>query len=389
MRQVGKLSWRWPRVLALAVVLLGGVTFANVHLHGKSEVHEASRSHLSELNMLLHEESSLQWKTVADRNTPVTVARELGQIRSRERDLIGMLDDLDPDARKALESSVTAYHAVLDTELGMLGVGKIKEARALEKQQTEPRFARLNTQLRSLERQAADAADLANNIADLALVVAMTLAVAAIGTLLYRFEREHRATNRANEEMLLQQQIALDTLAEHEALIRHQASHDPLTGLPNRRLLTELLEDADSLDRALLLVDLDNFKPVNDQLGHAAGDDLLVGVSSRLLAAVRADDTVVRLGGDEFAVVIAGGDAGVAVRVAERIVAAVGEPFEIAGTEVRVGASVGVAISGGGRDGNQLLRDADMAMYQVKQGSKGGFAVYREPEVRLIHQAVR
>jgi diguanylate cyclase (GGDEF)-like protein len=387
-----KLRWRWPRILALAVVLLGGVTFANVNLHGRSQSHEATRSHLSELNMLLHEESSLQWKTVADRNTPVTVARELGEIRNRERDLVEALDNLDKGTVEELEHSVTAYHGVLDTELGMLGVGKIKEARALEKRQTEPQFARLNTQLRSLEQQSADAAELANTVADLALAVAMALAVVAIGWLLYRFEREHRLTTKANEEMLTQQQIALDTLAEHEALIRHQASHDPLTGLPNRRLLTELLEGGEDpavADRALLLVDLDNFKPVNDQLGHAAGDDLLVGVSSRLLAAVRADDTVVRLGGDEFAIVIAGGDAGIAVRVAERIVAAVGEPFEIAGTEVRVGASVGVAISGGGRDGNQLLRDADMAMYQVKQGTKGGFAVYREPAVQLVHQAVR
>ncbi|MET7420458.1 GGDEF domain-containing protein [Dactylosporangium sp. NPDC005555] len=392
MRQVGKVKWRWPRVLALAIVLLGGVTFANVYLHGRSQAHEATRSHLSELNMLLHEESSLQWKTVADRNTPVTVARELGAIRSRERALIDALGDLDPKTVEGLEASVNAYHAVLDTELGMLGVGKIKEARALEKRQTEPQFGRLNTQLRSLEQQEADAAELANTIADLSLAVAMALALVSIGVLLYRFEREHRLTTKANEEMLEQQQIALDTLAEHEALIRHQASHDPLTGLPNRRLLTELLEGgaaADSADRALLLVDLDNFKPVNDQLGHAAGDDLLVGVSSRLLAAVRGEDTVVRLGGDEFAIVISGGDAGVAVRVAERIVATVGEPFEIAGTEVRVGASVGVAISGGGRDGNQLLRDADMAMYQVKQGDKGGFAVYREPTVRLIEQAVR
>ncbi|MFF5230782.1 diguanylate cyclase domain-containing protein [Dactylosporangium sp. NPDC000521] len=392
MRKVGKLGWRWPRVLALAVVLLGGVTFANVYLHGRSQSQEATRSHLSELNMLLHEESSLQWKTVADRNTPVTVARELGEIRSRERDIVDALGDLDAATVQQIEDSVSAYHAVLDTELGMLGVGKIAEARALEKRQTEPQFGRLNAQLRSIEQQAADAAALANTIADLSLAVAMTLAVTTIGWLLYRFEREHRLTTKANEEMLEQQQIALDTLAEHEALIRHQASHDPLTGLPNRRMLTELLEageDGELADQALLLVDLDNFKPVNDQLGHAAGDDLLIGVAGRLLAAVRGDDTVVRLGGDEFAVVIAGGDAGVAVRVAERIVAAVGEPFEIAGTEVRVGASVGVAISGGGRDGGQLLRDADMAMYQVKQGTKGGFAVYKEPTVRLVHQAVR
>ena len=377
-------------MLALAVVLLGGVTFANVHLHGKSQVHEATRSHLSELNMLLHEESSVLWKAVADRNSPVNVARELGESRLRERALLKALQgDLPASTLSDLEKSVAAYRAVLDTELGLLGVGKISEAKALEKQETEPQFGRLNARLHSLEDRAADAAELANNIADLALGLAMTIAVAAIGRLLYRFEREHRATNKANEEMLEQQQIALDTLAEHEALIRHQASHDPLTGLPNRRLLTELLESSGGHDQALLLVNLDNFKPVNDQLGHAAGDDLLVGVSSRLLAAVRTDDPVVRLGGDEFAVVISGGDASIAVLVAERVVAAVGEPFEIAGTEVRVGASVGVAISGGGRDGNQLLRDADMAMYQVKQGSKGGFAVYREPDIRLIHQAVR
>jgi diguanylate cyclase (GGDEF)-like protein len=390
MRQVGKLSWRWPRVLALAVVLLGGVTFANVHLHGKAQVHEATQSRLGELNMHLHEESSVLWKAVADRNSPVKVARELGHSRGRERALLEALQgDLPMSTLKDLKRGVDTYHAVLDTELGLLGVGKISEAKLLEQRQTEPQFGRLNTRLRSLAKRAGDAADLANNVADLALGLAMTLAVAAIGRLLYQFEREHRATNKANEEMLQQQQIALDTLAEHEALIRHQASHDPLTGLPNRRLLTELLEGSGGVDQALLLVDLDNFKPVNDQLGHAAGDDLLVGVSSRLLAAVRADDTVVRLGGDEFAIVIAGGDAGTAVRVAERIVATIGEPFEIAGTEVRVGASVGVAISGGGRDGNELLRDADMAMYQVKQGSKGGFAVYHEPDVRLIHQAVR
>jgi diguanylate cyclase (GGDEF)-like protein len=372
--------------LALAILLLGGVTFANVELHGRSRAHEVARSLLSELNMLLHEESSLQWKTLADRNAPVNVARELGAIRGRERTLLTTLgSSLDAKTSKDLKTQVVEYHQVLDSELGLLGVGKVSQALLLEQKETDPRFGKLNTDLQRLEENAVTAADRANDIADLSLVMAMAAAIAAIGFLLYRFEREHRATNKANEEMLEQQQIALDTLAEHEALIRHQASHDPLTGLPNRRLLTDLLETSGD-SRALLLVDLDNFKPVNDQLGHAAGDALLVGVSSRLLAAVRGDDTVVRLGGDEFAVVIAGGDAGTAVWVAERIVAAIAEPFEIAATEVRVGASVGVAISDGSCDGNQLLRDADMAMYQVKQASKGGFAIHREPDVRLLHQ---
>ncbi|UWP78997.1 GGDEF domain-containing protein [Dactylosporangium fulvum] len=362
--------WRWPRVLALAVLLLGGVTFANIRLHGESRGHEVTRSQLSELNMLLHEESSLQWKTLADRNSPVRVGRELGTIRARERAILDTLTGV-ADLRR----QIAEYHDVLDQELGLLGVGKTAEALALERRETDPRFARLNIALQRLEDEAVAAADQANDIADLALMVAMAAAVTAIGFLLFRFEREHRATQRANEELLLQQQLALDTLAENEALVRHQASHDPLTGLPNRRALTELLEAEDG-HRALLLVDLDDFKPVNDRLGHAAGDELLIGVAGRLVAAAGAEDTVVRLGGDEFAVVVAGGDAEVATHVAERIVAAVGTPFDIAGAEVCVGASVGVAVGDGTADGAQLLREADRAMYHVKQSGKGGYEVH-------------
>ncbi|MER7005381.1 GGDEF domain-containing protein [Dactylosporangium sp. NPDC000555] len=368
------MSWRWPRVLAVAALLLGGATFANVALHGASRQHEVTRSQLSELNMLLHEESSLQWKTLADRNSPVRVARELGSIRARERAILRTLTGAGD-----LDKQISDYHAVLDRELGLLGVGKTEEALALERRETDPRFARLNIALQRLENEAVNAADRANNVADLALGIAMAAAVAAIGFLLFRFEREHRATQRATEELLYQQQVALDTLAEHEALVRHQASHDPLTSLPNRRALTELLGSRGCT--ALLLVDLDDFKPVNDRLGHAAGDELLVAVAGRLLAAAGPGDTVVRLGGDEFAVVVAAGDATAAVRVAQNVVAAIGEPFAVAGTRVRIGASVGVAVDDGTGDdgtgeGTRLLREADQAMYLIKQAGKGGYGVY-------------
>jgi diguanylate cyclase (GGDEF)-like protein len=321
--------------------------------------------------MLLHEESSLLWKTLADRNSPVAVGREQGSIRARERAILGTLTGVGD-----LDTEIRGYHLVLDQELGLLGVGKTSEARDLELKETDPRFGRLNIALQHLEAVAADAALRANNIANLALGTAMAAAVAAIGILLFRFEREHRATQRADEELLYQQRIALDTLAEHEALVRHQASHDPLTGLPNRRALTALLEPGGG-HQALLLVDLDNFKPVNDRLGHAAGDELLIAVAGRLLAAAGPQDTVVRLGGDEFAVVVAAEDTASAVGVAGNIVAAIGEPFAVAGTQVRFGASVGVAVGDGGVDGTQLLREADQAMYRTKQAGKGGFEVYR------------
>ncbi|WP_433202859.1 diguanylate cyclase domain-containing protein [Dactylosporangium sp. CS-047395] len=354
-------------MLALALVLLAAVTVANIELHGRSRAHEGTRAQLNELNVLLHEESSLQWKTLASRNTPVKVARELGAIRSRERAILDKLP-----GSEGLSKQVSGYHAVLDQELGLLGVGKTAEALAVEQGRTDPAFVVLASTLQRLEESETAAADLAKTLADFTLILAMAAAVAAIGLLLYRFEREHRASMRAREELLRQQQEALETLAEHEALVRHQAAHDPLTGLPNRRALTELLTGAAGR-QALLLVDLDEFKPVNDRLGHAAGDELLVAVAGRLLDAAGAG-TVVRLGGDEFAVVL-DADEAAAVVVAERIVAAVAEPFEIAGTSVGIGASVGLATTARAGDGDRLLREADEAMYRVKQSTKGGFAV--------------
>jgi diguanylate cyclase (GGDEF)-like protein/PAS domain S-box-containing protein len=175
----------------------------------------------------------------------------------------------------------------------------------------------------------------------------------------------------------------LDITARREAeeQLRHQAFHDALTGLANRSLFTNRVEHALVLrsqqvraEVAVLFLDLDDFKGVNDTLGHAAGDTLLRGVGVRLRDALTPSYTVARLGGDEFAVLIeevAG--APTAVDAAERIVAALQAPFELEGREVFVTASVGIAL---GTVADDLLRAADVAMYRAKASGKAQYVMY-------------
>ena len=190
----------------------------------------------------------------------------------------------------------------------------------------------------------------------------------------------------------------VDELRSSQEALAHQAFHDSLTGLPNRaRFRTRLAatlatRPADQV--AVLILDLDGFKNVNDSLGHAAGDRLLDQVARRLLNATRGCDTVARLGGDEFAVLLENvrGDRDT-TRVAERVLEALQRPFVLDGSPTVVGTSVGIARGGGTgaadghegeRDGDAasedpvdtLLRNADLAMYRAKAQGKGRFALY-------------
>ncbi|UQU61490.1 EAL domain-containing protein [Couchioplanes caeruleus] len=171
--------------------------------------------------------------------------------------------------------------------------------------------------------------------------------------------------------------------------LAHQAYHDGLTGLANRALFRNRLDEAftrscrDGAELGVLFVDLDDFKEVNDSLGHAVGDQLLVAVGHRIAAAVATGDTAARMGGDEFAILVAqSGDAAAAEQTAERIVAVLAEPFEISdglgGTHVVGGAaSVGVATSADAGSPTELLRHADLALYLAKGAGKGTWQRYR------------
>jgi diguanylate cyclase (GGDEF)-like protein len=174
----------------------------------------------------------------------------------------------------------------------------------------------------------------------------------------------------------------------HVAQLSHQAFHDSLTGLPNRSELRTRASETVQLAAvtgertALLMLDLNGFKEVNDTAGHHAGDVLLQRVARRLLGAVRDGDVVARLGGDEFAVLLTRDpDATVAERVAQRIVERLAEPFDIDGTEVRIGGSVGIALfPDDAREFDPLMRAADAAMYEAKRETKrdgGGFRTCR------------
>ncbi|MDX6412343.1 MAG: hypothetical protein QOE91_1859, partial [Gaiellaceae bacterium] len=180
-----------------------------------------------------------------------------------------------------------------------------------------------------------------------------------------------------------------------EAQIAHMAHHDALTGLPNRTLLDERLEHAVAHAKrgeivATHLLDLDNFKNVNDTLGHPVGDKLLRMVADRLGRLVQEDETVARMGGDEFAIVqVRVAQPSDATALAQRIIEGVSEPYEIDGHQVVVGASVGISVSvTDGLSPDVLLRNADLALYRAKSGGRGTLRFF-EPEMDAQMQARR
>lgn len=177
-----------------------------------------------------------------------------------------------------------------------------------------------------------------------------------------------------------------------QARIAYMAEHDMLTDLPNRALVTDRLRQALTAARrnlhrvALLYIDLDRFKPVNDIHGHAAGDQLLRQAAARMRQCVRESDTVGRFGGDEFVALLPDIESVAdAARVAEKIRVALGEPFQIAGLTLEVSSSIGIAVfPEHGTDDVGLLLHADSAMYDAKHGGRNRVAVFRHRRRTLV-----
>ena len=182
--------------------------------------------------------------------------------------------------------------------------------------------------------------------------------------------------------LLLVPALLVYKMAQMSLEREHQAGHDVLTGLPNRKNLRLSLEEAliagdrEGEPVGLLLIDMDHFKEVNDTLGHQVGDSLLIQFAQRLTASVRAGDQAARLGGDEFAVIVPGADQATTVSVGERIQAALGAPMDLEGVRLDIAASIGLAMyPAHANSADDLLRSADIAMYNAKD-TRSRIAIY-------------
>ena len=174
---------------------------------------------------------------------------------------------------------------------------------------------------------------------------------------------------------------SLAEVTELKEQLHQQAFYDTITGLPNRALFLERVEEAmdrvdDDLSAALLFLDLDDFKAINDSRGHAAGDELLAEVGKRIRECLRPGDTPARIGGDEFAVLLQLRTGDSAERVAERLLEALARPFGLGGRETYIRGSVGIAFASSARSADELLRNADVAMYSAKRGGKNRCQVH-------------
>ena len=197
-------------------------------------------------------------------------------------------------------------------------------------------------------------------------------------------EQAQRHIEELSRHIAEQKRISLE-LQQSKEHFRHAAFHDALTGLPNRALLTDHLKLAIERGKrlkshlfAVLFLDLDRFKNINDSLGHSIGDQLLVAIARRVEECLRQVDTVARLGGDEFAILLDGlEDFNDAIHVAERVQGELTRPFNIGGYEVYTTASIGIALSTTGyEDPENLLRDADIAMYRAKENGKARYELF-------------
>lgn len=220
----------------------------------------------------------------------------------------------------------------------------------------------------------------------LTVILVMVFIIASFRAKAQReLEREHRALKQALEERQ----------ALQEALL-HQAFYDKLTGLPNRALLFDRLQHAfleavrHKQPLALLFVDLDGFKTVNDQFGHATGDQLLVEVAKRMLSVARDEDTVARLGGDEFTIVLKNPQSlEIASEMANRVLKRIAEPYRLSDNDIRISASIGVSMSyPKGDQPEDLLREADDAMYQAKASGKSKVYVHKDHQENILDSLV-
>lgn len=387
-------AWRHGLLLAfllllLLIVFVTGIGYqqieaAHARLQAISELHVKKLDLTKRMHMLASQRTLLLQKVIlmadpferdALRLTFDRLGTEFGLARGELRTL-----ELSADERRELERQARITREALPIQQQVLDLAqadRMQEAAAVLMEHVVPLQERILATLAALDHLSRKQAMLATEQAKhegaqagmwmLGLSAAALLLGAVVAGIVFR------QASRASRDR------------------EYLALHDALTGLPNRRLFFDRLGLAiakaqrDGKRLGVMFIDLDNFKPVNDSLGHAAGDALLRAVSERLRATVRAQDTVARVGGDEFVVLV--GDISHSdelFRLAERILDNLSKPFTILGREVYAGCSIGISsYPEDGTTPEALCKCADIAMYQAKQAGRGCFRLY-DPEMNRL-----
>jgi diguanylate cyclase (GGDEF)-like protein len=349
-------------LLTVLAVIGGAATFGIGHFRYGTDRARETEFRLADAHSAAYAANAAEWRMIARRRgdpaNAATFARDVAQLRSK----LAVIAD-DDGAAVAVERQISAllerYDRAVSTEVSALQGGDVSTATIVDAQQVDPTFERINGVLsRAIVTAEARRAHAERQAIAAARVIVISAAIGMLIAIGF-FARARRREDQRGFE----------------------ADHDDLTGLLNRRgffaCLGDTIAERDARV-AVLLLDLDGFKEINDTLGHAAGDALLRQIGSRLRGALRERDEIARLGGDEFAVLVdaprtATGDVG---EIGRRVRDTLTTPFEVAGLSLQVRASVGVAVfPEQGTTPDELLRLADIAMYQAKQ-NRTGLAVY-------------
>ncbi|GIE99458.1 hypothetical protein Ari01nite_69230 [Paractinoplanes rishiriensis] len=357
-RNARRLGLTWLTVF-LGVAVTGGSAVAISQLQQYAAERGELRMLLTEMDVAAWQQSTLRLQAVmAGQLSP-----EAAQAREEVDETVDAIGEQfaqrDPASAEAqaVQDAFLAYDAAVDHEFDLLAEGDIEAVRQVDEREADPAFQTLVTAIEAADHHYKRLADRADDRARLGTV--LILAVAALTVVLVVWQ-SHRVRSRAFRRA------------------SYQATHDALTGLPNRVQLHQCITAATDPEHgtagaALLLIDLDRFKEVNDTLGHHYGDQLLVQVSERLRAALRREETVARLGGDEFAVLLPGvTDEQDVAAVAARLRDAMDAPFVLDGLSLSAGGSIGAALSPQhGSTAEELLQRADIAMYTAKTNRLG------------------
>jgi diguanylate cyclase (GGDEF)-like protein len=346
-------------VITAAVVALAA-GFAIAGLNGSVNDRRRSETILADFAAETHRQSALEWQAVAQGHADASLLAEARESHAQMLSELRRLGRLNRgDAQITKMSSVGARYAqATELELKLFVQGRREEAERVDSERVDPTFDELHGLIGRAREQAGRNATRTARTAELGTLGALILAALMMGGIFWRFDRARR---RAQE-----------------------AFYDPLTGLANRAFFADRVTHALAAAKrreepvGVLLLDLDDFKTINDSLGHSAGDQLLIHVAERIASCARESDTTARLGGDEFALLFDGGiDIEGAKRFSDRLAAVLAEPFVLDGREVHVTATAGCAFSLTGKENpDELLRNADLAMYSGKRSGKACVVAY-------------